>query len=70
MAYMRVAPESRSVASIGLLIFKELPSACPKTLRIVISTERRNLLMLQTLNNRSLTSVRDDSLASFRTDTT
>jgi hypothetical protein len=25
--------------------------------------------MLQTLNNRSLTSVRDDSLASFRTDT-
>jgi hypothetical protein len=44
-------------------------SACPKTSLIVISTERRNLWRLQTLVNRSLTSVRDDSLPSFRTDT-
>jgi hypothetical protein len=29
-------------------------SVCPKTHRIVISTERRNLVILQTLNNRSL----------------
>jgi hypothetical protein len=46
-----------------------LYSVCPKTLLIVISTERRNLVVLQRLNNRSFTSVRDDSLASFRTDT-
>jgi hypothetical protein len=30
-------------------------SVCPKTLLIVISTERRNLFVLQRLNNRSLT---------------
>jgi hypothetical protein len=46
-----------------------LHSVCPKTSLIVISTERRNLWRLQTLINRSLTSVRDDSLPSFRTDT-